>query len=109
MTLGSGGDSRAEASLCWHGMRDNLAGTTRYVWPEPIQLQCSELFIQTEFTVGTLVSEKVYQTQVLKENIPNDWENKEVFLERKGHLLRFGKAVGSVPLRHACCHVGISV
>lgn len=29
VTLGSGGDSRAEASLCWHGMRDNLAGTTR--------------------------------------------------------------------------------
>ena len=26
VTLGSGGDSTAEASLCWHGMRGNLAG-----------------------------------------------------------------------------------
>lgn len=79
------------------------------MWPEPVQLQCSELFTHTEFTVRNWVSEKACQTQVLKENIPNDQENKEVFPERKGHLLRFGKTLGSLRLRHACCHAGLSV
>jgi hypothetical protein len=33
--------------------------------------------------VGTLVSEKACQIQVLKDNTPSDQENKEAFLERK--------------------------
>lgn len=80
--------------------------TTRHMWPEPIQLLCSKLFTHIELTVGTSVSErkkkKACQIQVLKENSPSDQENKEAFLEGKGHLLRSGKAAQSVCAMAPC-------
>lgn len=86
--------ARAELKLIRAGTggRVTWLATLWHMSPVPIQLQYSKLFNHIQFTVGTSVSKKEpAKSKCLKKSTPSDQANKEAFLERKDHLLRFSK------------------
>lgn len=62
-----------------------------HMCPESIQFQCFKLFNHIQFTVGTSVSQKSAKSKYFLKSTPSDQLNKEAFLRRRDHLLRFNQ------------------